>query len=147
MKFSITGLSRNASLSVGQMHYETDGFHGNNDVKHDIFNAVTTVAINPEFSLFGEYLDRKTEGGDRRLNFNIEEFDPTVRSKLERQVARLGFHYQPNIQDDVIGVYTWAKVAVRDSLGGVLDESSTPSLMNPTASSSRTSGKGTIFAT
>ena len=113
---SITGLSRNASLSVGQMHYETDGFHSNNDIKHDIFNAVTTIAINPEFSLFGEFLDRKTEGGDRRLNFEIEQFDSTARSQFERQVARLGFHYQPSIENDLIGVYTWAKASFRDTV-------------------------------
>ena len=39
---SATGLYRNASISVGQMHYETDGYRANNDLRHDIFNAVST---------------------------------------------------------------------------------------------------------
>ena len=109
-----TGLYRGFSLSVGQFHYETDGFHANNDLTHDIFNAVSTVALNPEFTLFGEYRHRETEGGDRRLRFEINDFDPTFRSEVERETARVGFHAQPSNNSDLIGVYTWADLSIDD---------------------------------
>ena len=111
---AVTGLYRGFSLSIGQFHYETDGFRDNNDLEHDIFNAVSTVALSPEFSLFGEYRHRETEGGDRRLNFDIDVFDPNFRSEIEQDVARLGFHAQPTSNSDVIGVYTWARLTTDD---------------------------------
>jgi tetratricopeptide (TPR) repeat protein len=113
---SVTGLYRNASLSVGQFHYETDGYRQNNDIEHDIFNAVSTIAISPELTFFGEYRRRKTEGGDRPIDFNIDDFDPTVRSWLDREVARIGIHAQPSRKSDLIGVYTWASLASKDKI-------------------------------
>ena len=111
---AVTGLYRGFSLSLGQFHYQTDGFRANNDLEHDIFNAVTTIALNPELTLFGEYRHRDTEGGDRRLNFDIDNFDPNFRSEVEQDVARFGFHAQPTSTSDVIGVYTWAKLTTDD---------------------------------
>ena len=80
-EYAVTGLYRNASISVGQYHFETDGYRDNNDLEHDIFDAVSTFAVTPEFSFFGEYRYRETEGGDRQIDFNIDDFDPTVRER------------------------------------------------------------------
>jgi tetratricopeptide (TPR) repeat protein len=115
-EYAITGLYRNASISVGQYHYETDGFRDNNDLEHDIFNAVSTIAVTPELSFFGEYRHRETEGGDRQIDFNIDDFDPTLRSRQTREVARVGFHAQPTYNSDLIGVYTWAELESRDTI-------------------------------
>jgi hypothetical protein len=121
-EYAITGLYRNASISVGQYHYETDGYRNNNDLEHDIFNAVSTIAVTPELSFFGEYRDRKSTGGDRQIDFNIDDFDPTLRLRLDREVARVGFHAQPTYNSDLIGVYSWAELDSRDKidLGGML---------------------------
>lgn len=113
---AITGLYRNGSISVGQYHFETDGYRDNNDVEHDIFNAISTIALTPELSFFGEYRHRKSKGGDRQIDFNIDEFDPTFRSRLTREVARIGFHAQPTYNSDLIGVYTNASLKARDSI-------------------------------
>jgi tetratricopeptide (TPR) repeat protein len=113
---SVTGLYRGASISIGQYHYETLGYRDNNDLQHDIFDAVATFALSPEFTLFGEYRFRETKGGDRPIDFDIDDFDDTIRSQLERNVARLGFHAQPSTDSDIIGVYTWANLSSRDSI-------------------------------
>jgi len=113
---AVTGLYRGASVSIGQYHYETMGYRANNDLRHDIFDAVATFAPSPEFSLFGEYRNRETEGGNRPIDFDITDFDPTVRSQLERNIARIGFHAQPSPDSDLIGVYTWANQASVDSV-------------------------------
>jgi tetratricopeptide (TPR) repeat protein len=112
---AVTGLYRNASISVGQFHYETDGYRENNDLTHDIFDAISTIALSPELSLFGEYRHRESEGGDRRLNFDIGDSEETFRGKEEQDVARLGFHAQPTANSDVIGVYTWANLSNEES--------------------------------
>lgn len=121
---AITGLYRGFSLSVGQFHYETDGYRPNNDLTHDIYDVISTVALSPEFSLFAEYRHRESEGGDRRLDFNsvpVSDFDPSARSEVERQIARLGFHAQPSYKSDVIGVYTWATLDDALSTSSILD--------------------------
>jgi len=115
-EYAITGLYRNGSISVGQYHFETDGYRDNNDLEHDIFNAVSTIAITPELSFFGEYRDRETEGGDRRIDFDIDDFASSFRSKLTREVARAGFHAQPTYNSDLIGVYTWAELKIKNSI-------------------------------
>lgn len=107
---AVTGLYRNASVSVGQFHYETDGFRDNNDLRHDIFAGVATLALSPEFSLFGEFRHRETEGGDRRLNFDIDAFDPNFRSRVERDVARVGFHAEPSPDSDILGIVSGARL-------------------------------------
>lgn len=113
-EIAFTALYRTASFSVGQFHYETDGFRPNNDLRHDIFNAVGTVALTPEFSLFGEYRYRDTEAGDRLIDFYDDTFDPRLRSTLRREVARVGFHAQPTVRSDLIGVYTQAALTAHD---------------------------------
>lgn len=119
-EFAITGLYRNASISVGHYHYETDGYRDNNDLEHDIFDAVSTVAVTPEFSLFGEYRHRKSKGGDRLIDFDIDDFDPSLRSELKREVARAGFHAQPTYNSDLIGVYTSAELESQDSIADIV---------------------------
>lgn len=110
-EWAVTGLYRNASLSVGKFNYLTDGYHANNDLSHDVFNAVGKIALTPEFILFGEYRHRESEGGDRRLNFDLNNFAPDVRVREERNISRFGFHARPTPTSDLIGVYTRARLA------------------------------------
>lgn len=110
-----TALYRNASVSIGQFHYETQGYGDNNDLSHDIFNAISTLALSPEFSLFGEYRFRESDGGDRAFDFD-GDFNPTVRTKFEREVARVGFHAEPSVNSDLIGVYTFATLSTTASV-------------------------------
>jgi tetratricopeptide (TPR) repeat protein len=122
-EIAVTALYRGASVSVGQFHYETDGYRPNNDLTHDIFNAVGTFALSPEFSAFGEYRFRQSEGGDRRIDF-IDSFLNTLRGEREHELARAGFHSQPTVDSDLIAVYTWANLQTRDEVvgfGGGLD--------------------------
>ncbi len=116
---AVTGLYKNAALSVGTFHYLTDGYRANNDLSHDIFNAVGKIALTPEFVLFGEYRRRESEGGDRRLNFDLEFFAPNFRAREKRRISRFGFHARPTANSDLIGVYTRGHVALSasDELG------------------------------
>ncbi len=86
-----TLLHRGFSLSVGGYHYETDGFHENNDVNHDVADAVATLSVTPALDLFGEYRHRETDAGDRRVPFDLDELSDTIRVDFERDVYRLGF--------------------------------------------------------
>ncbi|MBA2352379.1 MAG: FecR domain-containing protein, partial [Burkholderiales bacterium] len=44
----LSGLAGRVSYSLGQFHYETDGFRENNDLQHDIYNAFVQFAVTPK---------------------------------------------------------------------------------------------------
>jgi tetratricopeptide (TPR) repeat protein len=102
-----TLLDRGFSLSVGGYHYETDGFHENNDVNHDVADAVATLSITPVLDLFGEYRHRKTDAGDRRVLFDLNELSDTLRVDFERDVYRVGFHAMPSPNEDILGLASY----------------------------------------
>ena len=101
-----TLLYRGFSFSLGQFHYETDGYHANNQVDHDVLNAVTTLSVTPWFDLFGEYRWRNTQSGDRRVLFDLDDFSETAEIDFEREVFRLGFHAMPGVGHDVLGLFS-----------------------------------------
>jgi hypothetical protein len=89
---SATLLWRNLSLSLGQFHFQSDGFRENNEIDHDILAAEGKVEVFPGFGLFGQYFHRRTDAGDRLLRFDLDEdFFPGFDGALERDTGRLGF--------------------------------------------------------
>ena len=46
----LSGLEGKLSYSLGQYHYETNGFRENADLRHDIYNAFVQVAVTPQFN-------------------------------------------------------------------------------------------------
>jgi len=105
---SITGLSGNFSLGLGQFHYETDGFHANNDVRHDVFAVMSTVSAAPWLDLFAEYRHRDSDSGDRRVLFDVDnDFNATTRFDLQRDIFRIGFHAMPSGSQDVLGLLSY----------------------------------------
>ncbi|GJL74632.1 FecR domain-containing protein [Nitrosomonas sp.] len=94
-----------ASISIGQYHYETDGFRPNNDETHDIYNAFIQYAVTPKFNIQTELRTRKTKHGDLLLNFNNLDdsvFDRTKRRKIDEDVARVGARYAMSPNQDLL---------------------------------------------
>ena len=90
---SATALYRNFSIECRQdITLRRAGYRTNNDLSDTIFGAITTVALSPEFTLFGEYRLRNVQGGDRPLDFNIDDplqFDKKARSDFDKEIARV----------------------------------------------------------
>jgi hypothetical protein len=84
-----------AALSVGQFHYETDGFRDNNDIRHDLVNVLAQFEPTPHLMVQAEYAYRDSEQGDLRLNFDPDEFLRTSRRSKESHMARLGARIEP----------------------------------------------------
>ena len=116
---SLAILQDGFSLRLGQFYYETDGYRGNNDVNHLVLDAQAKLAVTPWLDLFGEYRHRKTEGGDREIDFNINNFDPSLRQEFKRDLARFGFHADPGPRTDIFGVFTWGELQTRDEFDGL----------------------------
>ena len=70
----LSALYGRASVSVGQFHYNTNGFRPNNDQKHNVYNAFIQYAVTPKFNVQAEVRTRKTEQGDLLLDFNSDNF-------------------------------------------------------------------------
>ncbi|MDR4517044.1 MAG: TonB-dependent receptor [Nitrosomonas sp.] len=91
-----------ASISVGQYHYDTNGFRANNDLRHNIYNAFMQYAITSKLNIQAEVRKRETEHGDLLLNFDLDDFDSTKRRKLTQDTARIGGRYNISQKQDLI---------------------------------------------
>ncbi|MEP6878624.1 MAG: TonB-dependent receptor, partial [Nitrosospira sp.] len=107
----LSALYGRASVSVGQFHYDTNGFRPNNDQTHNIYNAFIQYAVTPRFNVQAEVLTRKTELGDLLLDFKFRDprfFQNDKRTELNQDSARVGARYSLSPKQDFIvsGIYT-----------------------------------------
>jgi tetratricopeptide (TPR) repeat protein len=90
----LSGLYDRMAFSLGQFHYETDGWRENNDLKHDIYNAFLQVALTPTTSIQFEHRQHEKESGDLDLTYEADDLDPSERNELDHQVNRIGLHHE-----------------------------------------------------
>jgi tetratricopeptide (TPR) repeat protein len=105
-----SGVWGKVSYSLGQFHYETDGFRKNNDLRQDIYNAFAQVSLSPDTSVQAEFRSTDTGKGDRPLRFNPNDFLPNLRQERETDAIRLGFHHALSPQSDIIASVIYASV-------------------------------------
>lgn len=105
-----SGLWGKFSYSLGQFHYETDGFRANNDLENDTYNAFVQVAVSPKASIQAEYRHQESKSGDLNLRFDPNDFLPKGRTTIRRPSARLGFHYEPVPHHEIIASVSYRKL-------------------------------------
>jgi Tfp pilus assembly protein PilF len=108
----ISGIYNKFSGSLGQFHYQTDGFRQNDDYQQDIYTAFAQYALNPDLSVQVELKSEDVRSGDTpfRLNdINTHQLD--LRKTIEHDTIRLGGHYKIDRKQDFIasGFYTTLK--------------------------------------
>jgi len=103
-----SGLWQEISLSLGQMHFQNNGFRPNNDVEVDLFDGFAQWAASPRVNLQAEYRHRDSEQGDLDLVFDPDAFDRDRRRDLIENVARLGLRVSPEPGLDVLGSLFYA---------------------------------------
>ena len=103
-----SGIHKKLSYSLGQFHYETDGFRDNNDNEEDLYNGFIQYAVSPQLNVQGEFRRRETDQGDLRLNFDPDLFSDSRRRKVNQSTYRLGGHYQPTLSSDVLVSYIYS---------------------------------------
>jgi tetratricopeptide (TPR) repeat protein len=103
-----SGLWNNLSYSLGQFHYETEGFRTNNDIDVDIYNAFVQGSITPKLNVQTEFRHREVEHGDLDLLFEHPNGTrPTFRSEADSDAFRLGVHIAPSKHSDLIGSFIY----------------------------------------
>jgi tetratricopeptide (TPR) repeat protein len=110
-----TLLAGGISLSTGLYRFETDGVTDNNDVRHEVLDAVSTVSVAPFLDLFGEVRLRDTESGDRRVLFDLEDLSDTGRIDFDRDIYRVGFHATPGPDHDLLALFSYGDLQTRQS--------------------------------
>ena len=91
----VSGMFGRTAFSIGQFHYESDGFRSNNDIEHDIFTAFGQALLNDSLSVQVEYRSRDSDQGDRVLNFDPDAFEPLKREGIDQEIWRLGAVWRP----------------------------------------------------
>lgn len=90
------------SYSLGQLHFQSNGYRKNNDQETDLYNAFLQASLTPQTSVQGEYRFRKTVGGDLPLLFDPDQFFPFMRGKTETELYRIGAHHSFSPGSDLL---------------------------------------------
>lgn len=116
----LSGVYDRASVSVGQFHYQTDGFRPNNDQKHNIYNAFMQYAVTPDLNVQAELRRREKRHGDLLMDFNPDRFSGVRRLNLDEDTARIGAMYRISPRQNFLfsTVYTHQAADVIEDLGG-----------------------------
>jgi tetratricopeptide (TPR) repeat protein len=97
-----SGLWNQFSYSVGQIHFESDGFRSNNDQKQDIVTGFLQAAFSPKTSVQAEVRHKDRDFGDLELLFDPERFSPNLRQNIQNNTYRLGLRHGISPESDVI---------------------------------------------
>jgi tetratricopeptide (TPR) repeat protein len=98
----LSGLYGGLSFSLGQFHYQTDGFRPNTDLEQDIYNAFVQWSPDGQTSLQAEYRFVDVDKGDPLQRFYPEFFWESRKTELRRSM-RLGLHHAPAPQNVFLG--------------------------------------------
>lgn len=95
------------SISLGQFHYETNGFRTNNDQNHDVLNAFVQHAVTPKLNIQAEVRTRSTNNGYLLLDFDKNSTDPQStqnkdRRKINEDSMRVGARYDLTSSQNII---------------------------------------------
>jgi tetratricopeptide (TPR) repeat protein len=100
-----SGLAGRVSFSLGQFHFQTDGFRDNNDQTRDIGNAFIQIALSADTSVQAEYRTQRSDFGDLRLRFDPDLFFPNDRTESDIDTARVGFRHDFAPSARIIGSF------------------------------------------
>jgi tetratricopeptide (TPR) repeat protein len=96
------GLRGGVAYSIGQYHYQTEGFRDNNDLEQNLYNGFVQVALSPSSSLQFEARTREQENGDLRMRMDPTKVSTTLREKRDDDTLRLGYHQHFSPGSDLI---------------------------------------------
>ncbi|SJM95570.1 FecR domain-containing protein [Crenothrix polyspora] len=95
------------SLSLGQFHYQTDGFRVNDAYQQDIYNAFAQYAFTPDLSVQLELKSDDVRAGDVAFRLNGFHRDKLSQA-IEQDTVRVGGHLRIDAKQNVIATYSYA---------------------------------------
>ncbi len=103
-----SGIWDKLSYSLGQYHFQGNGFRENNDIKQYIYNAFVQYQVTSDLNLQFEYRYNSLKNGDLSQQFDAKLFTDSLREQFKRQLYRVGGHYTPDPTSHILfsGIYT-----------------------------------------
>ncbi len=105
----ISGLYDQYSMSLGQFHYQTDGFRDNYDQNLNIYNAYAQASLTPDFNVQGEFNGIKGRSGYLPIYFDPTFFYKTVESSTQYN-GRIGARYVLDPKSTIISSFIYSNV-------------------------------------
>ncbi|HID82597.1 MAG TPA: TonB-dependent receptor [Thiotrichales bacterium] len=91
----VSYLHNRFSITLGQYHYESDGFRELDWLEKDTLTAFAQFDITPDTMIQVEYTDDDQKNGDLNQHFFTDLFsNPDFKAEAERQDIRLGIRHQ-----------------------------------------------------
>lgn len=112
-----SGLWGRFSYSLGQYHYETDGFRQNNDFKRDIYNAFTQVSLTPQTTVQAEYRYVDADQGDLLVRFDPDAYDRELQDKGRTKSVRFGLRHSFTPHSDLLASASYRAYDMDTSYG------------------------------
>jgi len=100
-------LHDNIAASVGQFHFQSDGYRVNNDVNHDVLEAMAQADLTPELTLLAGIRHRDSDQGDIEERFDPDDFSPNERRDITETIPRVGFRWSPAPSSTTIGTVAY----------------------------------------
>jgi tetratricopeptide (TPR) repeat protein len=98
------------SYSLGQFHYESDGFRPNNDLDTNIYTAYAQYALNPLFSVQVELRTHDIKAGDLREFSNPDFQVENLRQSFDRDTARVGLRWSLDPTNYLLGSFAYREL-------------------------------------
>lgn len=106
------GIADRTAWSIGQFHYQTDGFRPNNQSETDVYNAFVQTNLTGRDSLQAEVRSRDESYGDIALRFDPDNYSDSLHHDREEDTARLGYHHIIQPGQDFIASLIYQRVRV-----------------------------------
>jgi len=87
---SVAGVNGNSSVSVGQYHYQTNGYRENSDLFQDIYNVLVKTNPLESVSLLFEFRDKEKSTGDLPQRIDPKDFQADKRIDSHSDIYRMG---------------------------------------------------------
>jgi TonB dependent receptor-like, beta-barrel len=103
----VTGIWDRLSVSVGQLHYQTDGFRPNNDLEQNVYQVFAQLQLSASTSVQVEYRHSENEQGDLPLRFDPNDFQATLRQTFDSDSARIGVRQVLTLSSLLVGSFIY----------------------------------------
>ena len=97
----VSGLQDKVGYAVSQLHYETNGFHDNNDAQKDIYDIFVQGQVTGDATVQVDFKRTRFRTGQTFFAFDPDFAFPSKISE-DSDAARVGGHYIPDSQADLI---------------------------------------------
>jgi tetratricopeptide (TPR) repeat protein len=98
-----TLLQERFSISLGQYHYESDGFRDLDWLEKDILSAFFQVDVTSNTMVQVEYTDDEQENGDLNQHFFSSDSQPDFQDEADRKTSRVGIRHNFHNNSTLLG--------------------------------------------